>query len=180
MNWEEDNTWLDVPNELREAAKELPGVTNGKNKGIRKHAKAVVAKVKKEASEEMYEKLDSKDGGSMVYRVTKQRDRAAKDIQKIRLIKDAEDKVLTTEKEVLQRWKDYFEELMNVENPREMREENGVLAEERDCQMWRKSTLIPIYKNKGDAQDCGNFRGIKLMSHTKKLMRMLKFTLGLT
>ena len=34
---------------------------------------------------------------------------------------------------------------------------------------WRKSTLVPIYKNKGDIQSCGNYRGIKLMSHTMKL-----------
>ena len=29
--------------------------------------------------------------------------------------------------------------------------------------------LIPIYKNKGDAQCCGNYRGIKLMSHIIKV-----------
>ena len=29
--------------------------------------------------------------------------------------------------------------------------------------------LIPIYKNKGDAQCCGNYRGIKLVSHTIKI-----------
>ena len=34
---------------------------------------------------------------------------------------------------------------------------------------WRRSVLIPIYKNKGDAQCCGNYRGIKLMSHTMKI-----------
>ena len=34
---------------------------------------------------------------------------------------------------------------------------------------WRRSVLIPIYKNKEDAQCCGNYRGIKLMSHTMKV-----------
>ena len=34
---------------------------------------------------------------------------------------------------------------------------------------WNASTVIPLYKNKGDIQDCNNFRGIKLLSHTMKL-----------
>jgi len=34
---------------------------------------------------------------------------------------------------------------------------------------WRSSTVIPLYKNNGDIQDCNNFRGIKLLSHTMKL-----------
>ena len=34
---------------------------------------------------------------------------------------------------------------------------------------WRRSVLIPIYKNKGYAQCCGNYRGVKLMSHTMKV-----------
>ena len=29
--------------------------------------------------------------------------------------------------------------------------------------------IIPIYKEKGDIQDCGNYRGIKQMSHTMKI-----------
>ena len=34
---------------------------------------------------------------------------------------------------------------------------------------WRKSLLVPIFKNTGDAQECANYRGIKLMCHTLKL-----------
>jgi hypothetical protein len=34
---------------------------------------------------------------------------------------------------------------------------------------WRRSILVPIFKNKGDIQSCNNYRGIKLMSHTMKL-----------
>ena len=48
---------------------------------------------------------------------------------------------------------------------------NKILAVERMPDEWRKSTLIPIYMNKGDAQDCGNYRGVKLMSHTMKLWK---------
>jgi hypothetical protein len=38
---------------------------------------------------------------------------------------------------------------------------------------WRRSILVPIFKNKGDVQSCTNYRGIKLMSHTMKLWEMI-------
>ena len=34
---------------------------------------------------------------------------------------------------------------------------------------WRRRVVALIYKNKGDTQNCTNYRGIKLMSHTIKL-----------
>ena len=46
---------------------------------------------------------------------------------------------------------------------------NRLLMGEWMPEEWRRSVLIPIYKNKGDAQYCGNYRGIKLMSHTMKV-----------
>ena len=46
---------------------------------------------------------------------------------------------------------------------------NRLLVGERMSEEWRWSVLIPIYKNKGDAQCCGKYRGIKLMSHTMKV-----------
>ena len=48
---------------------------------------------------------------------------------------------------------------------------NKILAGERIPDEWRKRTLISIYKNKGDVQDCSNYRGVKLMSHTMKLWK---------
>jgi len=33
----------------------------------------------------------------------------------------------------------------------------------------RISTVIPLYKDKGNIQNCNNYRGIKLLSHTMKL-----------
>jgi len=29
--------------------------------------------------------------------------------------------------------------------------------------------MVPLYKNKGDIQNCNNYRGIKLLSHTMKV-----------
>ncbi|KAK3528583.1 hypothetical protein QTP70_003755 [Hemibagrus guttatus] len=46
---------------------------------------------------------------------------------------------------------------------------NRVLESERMPEEWRRSVLVPIFKNKGDVQSCSNYRGIKLMSHTMKL-----------
>ena len=46
---------------------------------------------------------------------------------------------------------------------------NRLFMGERMPEEWRRSVLIPIYRNKGDAQCCGNYRGIKLMSHTMKV-----------
>ncbi|KAK3509854.1 hypothetical protein QTP70_015741 [Hemibagrus guttatus] len=46
---------------------------------------------------------------------------------------------------------------------------NKVLESERMPEEWRRSALVPIFKNKGDVQSCSNYRGIKLMSHTMKL-----------
>jgi len=34
---------------------------------------------------------------------------------------------------------------------------------------WRTSTIIPLYKDKENIQDCNNYRGIKLLSRTMKL-----------
>ena len=46
---------------------------------------------------------------------------------------------------------------------------NKILGGERLPEEWRRGVLVPVFKNKGDVQSCGNDRGIKLMSYTIKL-----------
>ena len=138
-------------------------------------------------------------------------------------IKDRNGTVLVDGEQIKERWKEYFEELLNEEFPRKsMLEEEpteanlekikrqevmdalkkmknqkavgpdgvpvdvfkvigeegvDVLLDLLNCiwekgkmpDEWRLSTLVPIFKGKGDVQECGNYRGIALMSHVLKL-----------
>ena len=46
---------------------------------------------------------------------------------------------------------------------------NEILKKKHMPDAWRKSIIVPIFKNKGDTLNCNNYRGIKLISHTMKL-----------
>ncbi|KAK3555905.1 hypothetical protein QTP86_029782, partial [Hemibagrus guttatus] len=193
-------------------------------KELQRRVKREVSKAKQKAYDELYTRLDTREGEKDLYRLARQRDRDWKDVQQVRVIKDRDGRVLTSEESVQRRWKEYFEELMNEENEREKRVEgvnsveqkedkirkdevrkalkrmksgkavgpddipvevwkclgeaavefltslfNRVLESERMPEEWRRSVLVPIFKNKGDVQSCSNYRGIKLMSHTMKL-----------
>ena len=176
------------------------------------------------AYDNLYARLETKEGEKELYRLARQRDRAGKDIQHVRIIKDENDNVIVNLEAVFKRRKEYFEKLMNEENNRDSstgkaevvneevncvsREEvknalrrmkkgkavgpdelpvevwkcmkemetkvltrlfKRLLVGERVPEEWKRSVLIPIYKNKGDAQCCENYRGIKLISHTMKV-----------
>ncbi|KAK3545783.1 hypothetical protein QTP70_012755 [Hemibagrus guttatus] len=193
-------------------------------KELQRRVKREVSKAKQKAYDELYTRLDTREGEKDLYRLARQRDRDGKDVQQVRVIKDRDGRVLTSEGSIQRRWKEYFEELMNEENEREKRVEgvnsveqkvdkirkdevrkalkrmksgkavgpddipvevwkclgeaaveflaslfNRVLESERMPEEWRRSVLVPIFKNKGDVQSCSNYRGIKLMSHTMKL-----------
>jgi len=47
---------------------------------------------------------------------------------------------------------------------------NRVLAGESMPEEWRDCVLVPLYKEKGDARDCGAYRGVKLLEHGMKIM----------
>ena len=48
---------------------------------------------------------------------------------------------------------------------------NGIPDNEQMLADRRQSTLVTTFKNKGDAQNCVNYRRIKLMSHSMKIWR---------
>ena len=43
-----------------------------------------------------------------------------------------------------------------------------VWEEEQMPKEWKKSEIVPMYKQKGDPLECGNFKGIKLLEHGMK------------
>lgn len=51
---------------------------------------------------------------------------------------------------------------------------NKIMEEENVPSDWKKAIIVPIFKNKGSKQDCGNYRGISLISVPSKVfMRVL-------
>ena len=44
-----------------------------------------------------------------------------------------------------------------------------IFEQEKMPEEWRDSVIVPIFKEKGDIQDCRNYRGIKMISHTMKI-----------
>ncbi len=46
---------------------------------------------------------------------------------------------------------------------------NNIFAENRAPQAWTTSTMVQIWKGKGDVSECKNYRPIRLLSHTMKI-----------
>ena len=86
------------------------------------------------AYDNLYARLETKEGEKELYRLARQRNRAGKDVQQVRVIKDENGNVMVNSEAVLKRWKEYFEKLINEENNREPRiEEPEVVNEEVNC-----------------------------------------------
>ena len=106
---------------------------------------------KRRAYDNLYARLETKEGEKELYRLARQRDREGKDIQHMRVIKDENGNVMVSSEAVLKRWKEYFEKLMNEENNRDpTTEEVEVVNEEVNCVSREevKNTLRRIKKVK--------------------------------
>ncbi|KAK3542975.1 hypothetical protein QTP70_008094, partial [Hemibagrus guttatus] len=114
-------------------------------KELQHKVKREVSKAKQKAYDKLYTRLDTREGEKDLYRLARQRDRDGKDVQQVRVIKDRDGRVLTSEESVQRRWKEYFEELMNEENEREKRVE-GVNSVEQKVDKIRKDEVRKALK----------------------------------
>ena len=46
---------------------------------------------------------------------------------------------------------------------------NNLLEGEEIPKDWKDNITIPIYKGKGEAMECGNYRGVRLLEHGMKV-----------
>ena len=181
-------------------------------------AKAEVAKTKKEA----YKNVMQSWKEMVIYKLAKTRQRRIKGIDCMTFIKDKDDKILSKDEDIKNKWKGYFGTLLNTRNHRKQlaimqpnqgpienitevkvktqpdkmtankaREPDDLPVEvikllkdtgtkwitscyrkimsEKIPQDRRKIKITPIHKQKVHLLECGNYRGIKLLSHSLKL-----------
>ncbi|KAK3535500.1 hypothetical protein QTP70_016924 [Hemibagrus guttatus] len=114
-------------------------------KELQSKVKREVSKAKQKAYDELYTRLDNREGEKNLYRLARKSDQDGKDVQQVRFIKDRDGRVLTSEESVQRRWKEYFEELMNEENEREKRVE-GVNSVEQKVDKIRKDEVRKALK----------------------------------
>ncbi|XP_071692145.1 uncharacterized protein [Rutidosis leptorrhynchoides] len=130
-------------------------------------AKKVVSHAKDKAYEELYKRLDSKEGANDIFKIAKARERRRRDLDNIKFIKDEAGQSIVKEDGIRKRWEEYFLSLYHCGWLTSLF--NKTFRSQKMPTEWRCGEVISIYKNKGDAQVCSNYSGIKLLSHTMKL-----------
>ena len=172
------------------------------------------------------EMLDSEEKKGTVHRVVKQIIGKNRDVVGAGCVRGSGGEILTGEAEVKERWKGYFEKLLNEEfewekdglsevdkvsgpaenitysevkaaitktksgkaaGPSGLVAEmlkasgdvgvqwvtdlcNAIVQEGKVPNDWKKSWMVNVYKGKGDALECGSYRGIKLLDHVMKVL----------
>ena len=198
----------------------------------KRRVKQVIQESKRRTDEDFGRQLSEKykeDKRLYWKEVKNERKREMNESNDVKEVKDEDGRILKEKEAVKERWKEYFEDLMNVKNKDEAivicmgitgrggamwdqeqisRGEvvkainslkmgkaagvDGITAEmlkyggesviewmHRICQMaweeekvpddWTKAVIIPVYKGKGERNECGSHRGISLMSIAGKV-----------
>ena len=82
-------------------------------KEAKRETKKAVSEAKAKVFEELYRRLDTKEGEKELFKLAKARDRRTNDLNQIKCIKDEDEKVLVKDEEIKEHWKSYFYKLFN-------------------------------------------------------------------
>ena len=82
----------------------------------KKAAKRVVSEERGRAYEDLYQRLDTKEGERDIYKMAKIRERKTRDVGQVKSMKDGADQLLVKDEEIKHRWREYFDKLFNGEN----------------------------------------------------------------
>ena len=102
---------------------------------------------KRRVYDDLHARLETKEGEKKLYRLARQRDRAGKDVQNMRVINDENGNVMVNLEAVLNRWKEYFEKLMNEENNRDPSTKKAGVVNEEVNYVSKKEVKNALKKN---------------------------------
>ena len=108
------------------------------------------------AYDNLYARLETKESEKELYRLVRQRDRAIKDVQYVRVLKDKKGNLMVNSEAVLKKRKEYFDKLMNEENDRKPRTEEAEVANEEVncvCREEVKNALRKLKEGKAVGPD---------------------------
>ena len=91
-----------------------------------RHTKRAVAAAKARPWEEWSEELYAREGRMKMFKIMIQMKKERKDITGARYIKDETGNIIVKEEEITERWKSYFDELLNEANECHLQEESKV------------------------------------------------------
>ncbi|XP_050349521.1 uncharacterized protein LOC126772957 [Nymphalis io] len=159
-------------------------------KAVKCATERAVAKVRYQTLSPLYDTLETNEGQKTIFRLAK----ATQDISKCLCVKDSNGTLVCDAVKVKERWRDYFNVLLNTQHGnvsppelppnlglvapvtpdevlkclRTMKNRKSVGPDDLPIEAW-KAMSSHVYKGKGSVQDCESYRDIKVMCHTMKL-----------
>ncbi|GJW87601.1 retrovirus-related pol polyprotein LINE-1 [Tanacetum coccineum] len=109
--------------------------TEERYKEAKREAKKAVARAKDKAYEDLYKRLDSKEGENDIYRIAKAKKRRKLDLGSVRFMKDEDGRSIVNEDAIKRRWKEYFSALFYGQRRGQTKDVDSI--DEIPIEAWR-------------------------------------------